>query len=130
MPYTQTESIPSKPKRRHFTAEHKAQIAQEAMVAGASVSRVARNHDVNTNQVFKWIRDFRRGHAGALLPAPKLLPVVLDDIAADTPAESLEAPPPKAQSGTIELHLARGRVCLNGSVDADILRIVLDRLVS
>jgi transposase len=130
MPYTQTESIPSKPKRRHFTAQYKVMIAQEAMAAGASVSRIARHHDVNANQIFKWIREFRDNHAGALQPAPKLLPVVLDDIAPPAHAKSMDVSPPKGHSGTIELHLVRGRVCLAGSVDTDVLRVVPDRLVS
>ncbi len=130
MPYLQTESIASKPKRRYFTPEQKNAIAREALVAGASVSRIARNHDVNTNQVFKWVRDYRSASVDGEFAKVKLLSVVVSDIAPDPAVDSVAAAKPSAHSGTIELHLARGRVCLNGSVDIVVLGIVLDRLVS
>jgi transposase-like protein len=57
MSYIPPESKPTKPKCRSFTAEQKKTIAEEALSAGASVSRVARTHDLNTNQVFKWMRE-------------------------------------------------------------------------
>jgi transposase len=38
---------------------------EETFVAGASVSRVARRHDVNANQVFYWRKLYREGRLGA-----------------------------------------------------------------
>lgn len=130
MPYLQTEAIPSKPKRRYFTSEQKTAIAREALVAGASVSRIARNHDVNTNQVFKWVREYRSASVDGECAKVKLLSVVVSDSAPDPAVDAVAAPKPSVQSGTIELHLARGRICLRGSVDIDVLGVVLDRLVS
>src|ERR1700675_3577249 len=37
----------------------------ETLIAGASVSRVARRHDVNANQVFYWRKLYREGRLGS-----------------------------------------------------------------
>jgi len=125
MPYIPVESRPAKPKRRFFTAEQKKCIVEEALAVGASVSRIARAYDVNANQVFKWVREYQRIKAHAA--GPKLLPVVIDQ----TPDNVLVvATPASTATGTIDLHLAKGRICLNGSVDADVLRVVLAHLAA
>ncbi len=49
-----------RPRRCRSDAE-KVQIVEETLVAGASVSVVARRHDVNANQVFKWRRQYGSG---------------------------------------------------------------------
>ena len=46
-----------RPKRRHWTEAFKRQIVAETLEPGASVSIVARRHDVNANQLFKWRRE-------------------------------------------------------------------------
>lgn len=42
--------------RRTFTPECKFNIVKEASLKQASISTIARKYDVNTNQVFRWIR--------------------------------------------------------------------------
>src|SRR5581483_6725309 len=49
---------------RRWTKAHKRQIVEETFVPGASVSVVARRHDVNANQVFKWRLQYHRGELG------------------------------------------------------------------
>jgi transposase len=124
---TLTTPKPSKPKRRHFTAEHKRLIAQQALAPGASVSRVARAHDVNANQVFKWKREYLQSQS-ATSPIPsgatQLLPVILTETS--VPASTTKAA--IAPDGAIELHLSLGRVVLTGNVNTDVLRIVLQSL--
>jgi transposase len=46
--------------RRYRSRAEKQQIVEEASAPGASVAEVARQHDVNANLVFKWLRDARR----------------------------------------------------------------------
>ncbi len=41
-------------KQRRRTIQERREIVEETLVAGTSVSRVARRHDVNANQVFYW----------------------------------------------------------------------------
>jgi transposase len=116
---------PSKPKRRFFTTEHKRRIAQEASVPGASVSRIARIHDVNTNQVFKWKRQYLCSQTTPPSGATPLLPVILG---ATSVPEAPARPAQRGQEGTIELHLPLGRVVLTGNANIDVLRIVLHSL--
>jgi transposase len=44
------------PKRRQYSEALKRQMVAETQVPGASVSIVARRHDVNSNQLFRWRR--------------------------------------------------------------------------
>lgn len=125
MPYIPPESNPAKPKRRSFSAEQKNMIVEQAIAPGASVSRVARVHDLNTNQVFKWMRE-REVKPLAACATPALIPVVLHH--GDTAAKRYAQEPAIAATGTIELHLSKGRVCLIGTIDPGALRIVLECL--
>lgn len=98
--------------RRRWPDALKRRIVAETLEPGASVSVVARRHDVNANQVFKW----RRGFAVVAADAG-LVPVRV------TPAS------PSAGAGLIEVDLASGtRVRISGTVDAAVLRQVLEHL--
>src|ERR1700745_1055000 len=44
------------PKRRQYSEALKRQMVAETLAPGASVSIVARRHDVNSNQLFRWRR--------------------------------------------------------------------------
>src|SRR6266480_5974457 len=44
-------------RRREWPEALKRQMVAETLEAGSSVSIVARRHDVNTNQLFKWRRE-------------------------------------------------------------------------
>ena len=46
-----------RPKRRQWSEAAKRRIVAETLEPGSSVSIVARRHDVNANQVFKWRRE-------------------------------------------------------------------------
>ncbi len=52
-------------KKRRGTVRERRGIAEEALLPGASVSRVARRHDVNANQVFYWRKLYREGKLGS-----------------------------------------------------------------
>ena len=52
---------------------------EETLVAGASVSRVARRHDVNANQVFYWRKLYREGQLGGDRTTQLLAVKVRDD---------------------------------------------------
>ena len=66
-----SQTHPNTPKHRgsyrRWTQEVKRQIVEETLVAGASVSVVARRHDANANQVFRWRQQYRRGELGAVM---------------------------------------------------------------
>ena len=58
-----TSSAEPRPRRRWPVAE-KRRIVLESFEADASVSVVARRHDVNANQVFAWRKLYRDGLLG------------------------------------------------------------------
>ena len=51
-----TKQQPGATKRRQYPAALKRQMVAETQAPGASVSIVARRHDVNSNQLFRWRR--------------------------------------------------------------------------
>ena len=52
-------------RRRSYSAEQKRQLVEEARQPGASVSLVARRHDINANLLFTWRRQLRDARAAA-----------------------------------------------------------------
>ena len=106
--------------RRRFSNKFKRELVTRCLAPGASVARIAREHDLNTNQVFKWCRRF--GPQPVTSPPP-LLPVTLIDSADRAPA-----PGPAQHDGTIEIELSNARVRITGSVDADALRTAIEAL--
>ncbi|MGH7084567.1 MAG: IS66-like element accessory protein TnpA [Acetobacteraceae bacterium] len=56
-------------QRRRWSAEEKRRIVAETLEDGASVSLVARRHDLNTNTLFTWRREASRV-AGSMVESP------------------------------------------------------------
>ena len=110
-----------RPRRRWPVAE-KRRIVLESFEAGASVSVVARRHDVNANQVFAWRKLYRDG----LLGGGGLVPV---RIVADGPVAS--APSPSIGAGRMTIELGCGaRVVVDAGVDGSALSRVLIALAA
>jgi transposase len=102
-------------RRRRWPAELKRQMVAETRLPGASVSVVARRHDVNANQLFRWRRQYEAGSKDGVAP---LVPVTV-------------RPSPRAAAGdgTIEIELVSGaRVRVIGAVDGAALCQVLEQL--
>ncbi len=97
---------------------------EETLLAGASVSRVARRHDVNANQVFYWRKLYREGRLGGST-ATQLLPVKVTD---DRPAEAVKDDGLAVRLGTMEIKLPKGTLRIAGPVDVVALRAVLECL--
>ena len=117
-----TKGSSGKPKRRLWTEALKRQIVAETIEPGASVSIVARRHDVNANQLFKWRREMAPEKPAAAEQSVTMLPVQI----VPEPSE----PHRRARrSGTIEITLACGaRVCVRGEVSSETLRQVVELL--
>jgi transposase len=105
--------------------EERRKIVEETWQPGASVSRVARRHDVNANQVFYWRKLYREGRLGST-GATKLLPVKVAE------ERSLEAKDDglARRWGTMEIQLAKGTVRIAGTVDVVALRATIECLVA
>lgn len=117
-----TKGSSGRPKRRLWTEALKRQIVAETMEPGASVSIVARRHDVNANQLFKWRREMAPEQPAAAEQSVTMLPVQI----VPEPSE----PHRRARrSGTIEITLACGaRLCVRGEVSPETLRQVIELL--
>lgn len=97
----------------------KREIVAATFRPGASVSVVARQYDVNANQVFAWRRRFC---SEAALPLPALVPVTI------TPEPDADKPE-SAASESIEIDVGGDcRVRVGSDFDGRALKRVLDVL--
>ena len=119
----------SRPKRRFRTVEEKRRIVEETLVPGVSVARVARAHGVNANQVFGWRQLYRQGRLERKeSDAPSLLPVHVTD--ATVAVRSTGGCTHRSPSGMIHVELPKGQLRIAGRVDAEALRVVLEKLLA
>jgi len=51
------------PNRRRFSSAFKMQVVKEAQAGELSISQISRKHDVNNNQIFRWLREVKQGQA-------------------------------------------------------------------
>lgn len=98
-------------RRRKYAPALKREIVEATLNGSESVSEVARRYDINANQLFKWRKQYLDG---LMPPSPAMLPV------------EVVSPP---TTGELEICMAQGeRVLIRGSVDAALLRTVLEAL--
>lgn len=118
--------------RRFRSKQERRQIVEETLKPGASVSRVARAHDVNANQVFKWRKQYRAGRLGLAPTATThstLLPVKISE-SLPTVRPAAERRRVKARrAGIIDIDLGHARVRIEGAADPDCVRAALEGLV-
>src|SRR5690242_18268503 len=125
-------------KRQHYDAAFKRHLVELTLVPGASVARIALDHRINANILFRWRRHYLRG-LGAVAPTPAaaLLPVAVSDPVQALEVISQSKPSVRARStgqhergvgGVIEVELAAGQLRVSGSVDLEALRLVLEAL--
>ena len=109
--------------RRIWSAEEKRAIVAEADEPGATVSMVARRHNIHSSLLFRWRRDALDGErAVASFSTPAFVPLALPG--------PVGSPPPASTVGTIKIDVAGGhRLRIEGSVDAEVLRGVIEALV-
>jgi transposase len=116
----QAASDRARRRRRVWSDEEKRQIVAETLAPGASVSIVARRHDLNANMLFTWRRQI--GPSG-LLPASGAVTFVP---AAITPEAAPTAPAESLLVGRMEIVLAGGdRIIAGPDVDAAALARVV-----
>ena len=104
-------------------------MVEESLEPGASVSVVAWRYDVNANLLFSWRRLYQSGllTAETALVAVEISQPPVESVAPT--AERRSSAPGRARPGMIEIALTSGtRLRLRGSIDADVLRRVIDVL--
>jgi len=127
-------------KRRKRSAAERLRIVEETLVPGASVARVARSHGINANQVFAWRKLHLAGKlvgrqpGGIETSASRLLPVTISDAPQPPTADaalSVVAPAsqPAQRSVSIHIQLPKAQLRVEGGVDLQVLRAVLECLL-
>ena len=112
-----TKQRPGATKRRQYSEAVKRQIVAETQEPGSSVSIVARRHDVNSNQLFKWRRELL---PKAVVESSAMVPVAI------APAGGRRR---TDRDGVIEIAFGCGaRVRLRGEVCSETLRRVIELL--
>jgi transposase len=124
-----------RPRRRSWSAAAKQLIVEESLQPGASVSIVARRHDINANQLFTWRRLARSGELISCSASPGFVPALMTAAAPGSgqqaPAEEIAAAgsgssAPAATTGRMEIVLAGGyRVIVDEGVNAAALARVI-----
>lgn len=125
-------------RRRMRTLEEKLAIVEQATRPGVSVAAVAREHGVNANLIFGWVRLHRRGllqsqrqaKAAPLLPVqittPTLTPTEPGGARSVKRRTDASASPASSRQAMMEIVLPDGvRVCLHGEAQ----RALLDRML-
>ena len=117
-------SVIGRRRHRSWPEALKREIVAASFAPDASVSVVARQYDVNANQVFGWRKRYRNAApAPSNPPAPRLMPVVI------TAEQDGVAEPPSAVAEKIEIDVAgKYRVRVGSGFDRQALRRVLDVL--
>jgi transposase len=119
-------------QRRYWTTEEKRRIVELTLSSTLSVASLARQHGVNANQVFYWRKLYHAGQLGVdecieQARSVKLLPV---SVGSDEPSEAEPEQSESVAPGlTMNIEIpGRALVSLEGAVDAEIVRAVLESL--
>ena len=131
MVYTNSRTNGSRKGRANYSREFKQRLVDAANQPGVSVSKLAQEHGVNANLLFKWRRD-AKAEAPALYPIELVLPPSSTEILLPPPPQPETLTPDTASeptpSGTIEIRLGRAMVVIDGTVDTNALRMILETL--
>ena len=113
--------------RQFRSKQERRQIVEETLKPGASVALVARAHDVNANQVFKWQRQYRQGRL-EVDAATTLLPVKVSD-GLPTVKPTGRRKYRRRTSGIIDVDLGHARIRIEGAADPDCVRATIEGLL-
>lgn len=124
--YTKIQPLTTPRKRgpyRQHSTQFKREVVARSLVAGTSVSRLAREFNINANQVFTWRRQLADLHRAVNAAPAALMPVTVLD------SPDVTAEPALPASGVMLLTVGRAQLRLEGGVDAAALAQVLARLL-
>jgi transposase len=115
---------------RHHPIDFKRAVVEQSLTAGASVSLVAREHDINANQVFAWRKLYKEGLLDAESSQDsQLLQVVLTELPPSSAPPTVASEMMGEPAGVIHLAVGKAQLRLEGRVDAATLALVLGHLL-
>ena len=105
---------------RHHPVEFKRAVVERSLQTGISVSRLAREHGINANQVFAWRKAYHEGRLGVAA----FLPV---RVAPEVGVSEVEAQ--ESSFGRLIIERRDTRLTIEGQPDAQILSQILAALL-
>jgi transposase len=122
-PFRRLEVLTGVGGRRRWSSDDKARIVEESLTPGATVSEVARRHDIRPQQLFGWRRGMR-----IVEPAVQQMTFVpaLVEAAEKTPRARPRAA--RAGRGDIELEIEGVVVCVRRGAEAKTVAAVIKAL--
>ena len=113
-------------RRPNFSLDFKRQVVEATFQPGASVSLIAREHDVNANLVFRWRHQYQEGLFGAVSQSATLLPVQV----IETPIDLLQVVQPQVECHSeIAVEVGKAKLRITGAPDPQTLQFVLQHLL-
>ncbi|WP_162235619.1 IS66-like element accessory protein TnpA, partial [Pseudomonas tremae] len=113
-------------RRPNFPLDFKRQVVEATFQPGASVSLIAREHDVNANLVFRWRHQYQQGLFGAVTQSTTLLPVQVIEAPIDLP----QVVQPQAEGHSeIAVEVGKAKLRITGAPDPQTLQFVLQQLL-
>ncbi|MDP9651506.1 IS66-like element accessory protein TnpA [Paraburkholderia caledonica] len=115
-------------KYRRRTVDQQRRIVEETLSSMRSVVEIARSHEMNANQVFDWRKQYLEGRLGVNGRECALLPVTVNEVNDSNVDEAAACPPAAPSPDAIRIQLPGGDIHVEGSVDPDRLRVVIQCL--
>jgi transposase len=116
------------PKRRFRSKQERRGIVEETLKPGASVSQIARDYDINANQLFAWRKLYRDGRLELPQGTSALVPVKVTETAERLRAKSHRVSKP-SRTGVIDIDLGHARIRIEGTADPDCVRAAVEGLL-
>ena len=113
-------------RRPNFPLEFKRKVVEASFQPGASVSLIAREHDVNANLVFRWRHQYQEGAFGPVNQSATLLPVQVIEAPIDLP-HVVQSPPECHSEIVVEVGKAKLRII--GTPHPQTLQLILQQLL-
>lgn len=112
-------------RRPNFPLDFKRQVVEATFQSGASVSLIAREHDVNANLVFRWRQQYQEGLFGPVSQSATFLPVQVIGMPTDLP--HVQAQPESHSEIVVEVGKAKLRI--TGTPDPQTVQLILQQLL-
>ncbi|MEM5300180.1 transposase [Burkholderia sp. JPY481] len=123
---SQTVELPARRQNQRHPLEWKRSVVEQTFEPGAAVARIARENNINANQVWAWRKLYAQGLLVDDSQAQTTLPVVVDAQSERAIPQEPDAPhtpaPAVAANGSIQLQHGNTSLRIEGVPDATILR--------
>jgi transposase len=117
--------------RRRFTVEYKRQVVRALLASPMSLARVARDYDLNHNQLARWRHEYERGKYGEPAQsadgATSFLSVSVEPAMSARSSDASAGGPVGSAVTSVELHLPKGKVVIH-NVSTDCLLELIEAL--